>query len=477
MKRGLGVSVLTAAKQRISQALDRSSKACVSFSAGKDSTVMLHLVMEEAIRRDIKVGVLFVDLEAQYRHSINHALACYERYADHIEPYWVSLPLNLRNAVSQYEPQWTCWDPLKRASWVRTPPPMAITDPTRWDWFRPGMEFEEFVPLFADWFANGEDCVSFVGIRSQESLNRWRTIASTTKARVNDWPWSTRKSPTTWNAYPIYDWQTEDIWTWHALNSEAETNGVYDLMHRAGLTIHQARLCQPYGDDQRKGLYLFQALEPETWSKVVARVNGANQGALYAQERGNILGAHKVTRPEGHTWKSFAELLLSSMPDTTAEHYRMKVDKFLSWWALRGYVDGIPDEADPAEEAKRSLPSWRRIAKALLRNDYWCKGLGFTQHKSQDSYARYRAITDRKRRQFGGGSAWERWVNECDSHPMGPSPKQLAMIAALTGGSTPRHAWKTIADHMDLGVRSAQTQATMGDASVVIGFLKERQDG
>jgi predicted phosphoadenosine phosphosulfate sulfurtransferase len=32
-------------------------------------------------------------------------------------------------------------------------------------------------------------------------------------------------------------------------------------------------------------------------------------------------------------------------------------------------------------EAKRRAPSWRRICKVLLKNDYWCKGLSFSQTK------------------------------------------------------------------------------------------------
>lgn len=44
--------------------------------------------------------------------------------------------------------------------------------------------------------------------------------------------------------------------------------------------------------------------------------------------------------------------------------------------------EGIPDEADYQIEQKKDVPSWRRICKSLLRNDYWCKGLSFTQQKS-----------------------------------------------------------------------------------------------
>src|ERR1035437_419675 len=57
------VTVLDAARARISEALDNTELAYVAFSGGKDSSVLLHLVMEEAIRRGQRVGVLFIDFE------------------------------------------------------------------------------------------------------------------------------------------------------------------------------------------------------------------------------------------------------------------------------------------------------------------------------------------------------------------------------------------------------------------------------
>lgn len=45
-------TVLEAARERIAWAFDEFEKLYVSFSGGKDSTVMLHLVMDEAIKRD-----------------------------------------------------------------------------------------------------------------------------------------------------------------------------------------------------------------------------------------------------------------------------------------------------------------------------------------------------------------------------------------------------------------------------------------
>ena len=168
-------------------------------------------------------------------------------------------------------------------------------------------------------------------------------------------------------------------------------------MHQAGLTIHQARICQPYGDDQRRGLWLYHVIEPETWGRVVNRVSGANQGALYAQESGNVLGQRKISKPAGITWQEYAHRLLASMPPSTSEHYKNKIAVFLKWYQDRGYPNGIPDEG-PATSNK--VPSWTRICRALLRNDYWCKGLSFSQHKTE-AFAKYQKLMKKRRQEWG----------------------------------------------------------------------------
>ena len=390
-------NVLDAAKERIRTVFDNFKKVYVSFSGGKDSTVMLHLVMEEAMARGVKVGVLFVDLEGQYRITIEHIDMCYKMYSKNIEPFWCCLPIHLRNAVSVYETHWICWQKERELDWIRPLPDGCINESNHnFPFFHEGMEFEEFVPQFGEWYACGELCACFVGIRSDESLNRYRTISSRTKTTYNGIQWTTKVTENVFNAYPIYDWKTQDLWVYHSRNKHLPHNKLYDLMHKAGLTISQMRICQPYGDDQRRGLWLFHLIEPETWAKVVARVNGANGGALYVQDTGNITGYRKVTKPEGHTWRSFANLLTSSMPPKTRTHYENKIAVFQKWWIERGYPDGIPDEADYKLEAEKKVPSWRRVCKSLLRNDYWCKGLSFTQHRSE-AYEKYLALMKRRR--------------------------------------------------------------------------------
>lgn len=392
----LDIDVLTASRNRISEAFDYFERIYVSFSAGKDSTVMLHLVMDEAIKRNRKVGVLLVDLEGQYKLTIEHAKDMIERYSDYIELYWICLPLHLRNAVSVYEPFWICWDKDKRQDWIREMPDFAISDESYFPFFHKGMEFEEFVPEFGEWYSQGKETACMVGIRSDESLNRYRTISSKVKERLNGKGYTTKVTESVYNFYPIYDWTTEDIWIYHAKNEDKQFNPLYELMYKAGLSVHLQRICQPYGDDQRRGLWLFHLIEPETWAKVVARVNGANSGALYINESGAINGYNRIKKPKNHTWHSFSMLFLNSIPDITKEHYMNKIFTFIEWWSERGYPNGIPDEAPEILEAKKLVPSWRRVCKSLLRNDFWCKGLGFTQHKTE-AYTKYLELKKRQR--------------------------------------------------------------------------------
>ena len=388
-------SVLAASRNRISKTFDEFEKVYVSFSGGKDSSVMLHLVMDEAIKRGRKVGVLIIDLEAQYVDTIKHVEIMAELYKNHIDLHWVCLPLLLRNAVTNFEPRWVCWDENKKDIWVRNMPVQAKTTKD-YPFFVPKMEFEEFMVLFGEWYSKGKLTAGFIGIRADESLHRYMAIASKKEGLLyKDFQWTTKVMKNLYNIYPIYDWKTEDVWIYHGKFPDKPHNQIYDKMNMAGVKLSQQRLCQPYGDDQRKGLWLYHILEPETWYKLIARVNGVNSGAMYIQETGNMTGYNKITKPEGHTWESFCNLLLKSLPKKTRDHYIIRFKKFISGWNDRGYKT-IPDESPLELENKQWVPSWRRMCRVILRNDYWCKGLGQTQPKS-DAYWEFKELKKKRK--------------------------------------------------------------------------------
>jgi predicted phosphoadenosine phosphosulfate sulfurtransferase len=397
-KRFLGIDVLEAARQRIAWCFDTFKRICVSFSGGKDSTVLLHLVAEEARRRSRRIDVLFVDWEAQYELTIQHVRACLKLHADVITPLWVCLPLTTTNACSQVEPEWVCWDPAKRGLWVRDFPEEAVVDGAFFDFYDYAMTFEHFMEGFGTWLGrDGVSAACLVGIRAVESLNRVRTLINERKVTKDGRRWTTEVAPEVFNVYPLYDWATQDIWVYHG-RTGLPYNRVYDRFHQAGLKLSQMRICEPYGDEQRRGLWLFHIVEPQTWARVVARVAGANSGALYAREKGNVLGNSSITLPAGHTWESFARFLLDTMPRPTAEHYRNKIAVYLKWYRDHG-VSELPQEVE-GDLGSKDKGSWRRICKVLLKNDYWCRGLNFSFTKTS-AYQKYVELMKRRRKTWG----------------------------------------------------------------------------
>ena len=388
-KREIDISVLEAAKQRISKTFDDFERTYISFSGGKDSTVMTHLVLDEAKKRGVKVGLLIIDLEAQYEATISHIEEMIETYKDHIDLHWFCGELLLRNAVSDFEPKWVCWDEDKKDQWVREKPKLA-SDLSQYDFYVPKMEFEELMVIFGEWYSQGKLTAAFIGIRSDESLHRYRAITSNKDGLMHkDYKWTTKVSSELFNVYPIYDWRTEDIWIFH-MKSKLPYNKIYDLMTRGGVKFSEQRLCQPYGDDQKKGLWLYHILEPQTWYKLINRVSGVNSGALYVKERGSINGNTSIDKPDGYTWQQYTNFLLKSLPKKTQENYRDRFEKFIAGWLQRGYKS-IPDEAPHSLEVKCWAPSWKRMARCILRNDYYCKGLGQTQPKSE-AYEKWKSI-------------------------------------------------------------------------------------
>lgn len=408
-------NVLNAAYERIDLMFSEFENIYLSVSGGKDSSVMLQLVAQRARLLGRKFDILYIDLEAQYKATIEHVEELLEDNSDVIGVcYWIALPLSLRNAVSVLQPKWTCWGASDKDKWVRPMPDnqwVINEDNHPFPWFEAGMEFEEFILLFAQWYVecNGRTAAG-IGIRSNESFNRFTTIISETKTRYKSYPWTTQvrlrqQALDCFNFYPIYDWETEDIWG-AVSRLGLKFNYIYELMYKNGLSIHEQRLCQPYGDDQRNGLDQFKALEPETWEKVLNRVNGVNFGNIYC--RTSLLGNLDTEKPKSLTWQQYAIFLLESIRIYAPEleqHYYKKIKTFMKWWyEEKGTsLEEIVDEGDRKSEAEREVASWKRIARAIEKNDFWMKRLSFSATKND--VERLNTLRGRYKKLLGDGKA------------------------------------------------------------------------
>lgn len=405
MKKYRDQNVLEAARERIHYVFDEFDHVYLSVSGGKDSSVQMQLVRDVLEERDRAetFDMLFVDLEAQYKATIQQMETLIEnsqRVLDDI--YWVCLPLSLRNAVSQIQPKWTCWNPDEREKWVRDQPnaDYALShDNHPFDFFEADMEFEDFVDEFARWYSDRHDGVvaDMIAIRSNESINRFRTLTSDEKQRYDDKNWTTQvrindEYLDAYNVYPIYDWAVEDVWG-YVSQEDLPYNDVYEHLWKNGVPLTDQRICQPFGDDQRNGLDQFRRIEPETWEKVLNRVSGVNFGNIYA--RTSLLGNFDSEKPDHLSWEEYAVFLLESVglySPMLRDHYNDKITTFIEWYEDTEYPDreppwtedmGLEDFADahPDHSSKQRWPSWERIAWAIERNDFWMKRLGFSQTK------------------------------------------------------------------------------------------------
>ncbi|MCK2998165.1 DUF3440 domain-containing protein, partial [Escherichia coli] len=103
--------------------------------------------------------------------------------------------------------------------------------------------------------------------------------------------------------------------------------------------------------------------------------------------------SYRVVRTKSYLFNK----ALSSMPVKTAEHYRNKIAIYLHWYQKKGIE--VP-QTQQGDIGAKDVPSWRRICKVLLNNDYWCRALSFSPTKSKN-YQRYNERIKGKRQEWG----------------------------------------------------------------------------
>ena len=121
------LNVYDATQKRLKIIFDYFDYVYVSFSGGKDSSVMLQLANMVAKEKNKKFDVLFIYLEGNYQYTIDHVNEL-KKLSQINEFYWVCLPLVLRNAVSQLSIHWICWDKRQKEFWIRDMPKKCINE-------------------------------------------------------------------------------------------------------------------------------------------------------------------------------------------------------------------------------------------------------------------------------------------------------------------------------------------------------------
>ena len=400
---------------RLGKIFDSFDNVYVSFSGGKDSSLLLFLCIDY-IRKHCpgrKLGVFHMDYEVQYNETLRFVDEVLSSNQDILEVFRVCVPFKVSTCTSMHQRYWRPWDEEMKDGWVREMPKGAYTGKD-FPFFRNRMWDYDFQRSFTRWhheLKKAKRTCCLVGIRTQESLVRWRTINQRDSFRFRGWKWARRVEPGIYNAYPIYDWLTTDIWTANG-KFHYPYNHLYDLYYQAGVPLEKQRVASPFISEARSTLSLYRVIDPDMWGRMINRVNGVNFTAIYGTT--TAVGFRQQVRlPKGYSWEEYMRFLLSTLPKETRENYQRKLAVSMVFWREKGGVltdetidklraAGIPISVGQKSNYKttkkpvrmeylddidipefRELPTFKRICICILKNDHTCKYMGFSPTKEE----------------------------------------------------------------------------------------------
>lgn len=424
IKRYTDSNVYDNLQKRLKFIFEEFENIYVSFSGGKDSTLLLNLVLD--FKRKYypkkKIGLYHQDFEAQYSVTTKFIEDTFEKIKNEIEPYWICLPAATRTALSNYQMYWYPWDDQKEDIWVREMPKFDYVINLKNNpitTYKYKMPQEQMAKQFGRWYrqVHGDgSTICLLGIRADESLQRYNGFLNKKYSYKNQC-WISKQFKNVWSASPLYDWTISDVW--HAnFKFKYDYNPLYDMFYMAGVNVSQMRVASPFNDSAKESLNLYRILDPEIWVKLLGRVKGVNFTSIYAKTK--AMGYRNITLPEGYTWKEYTKFLLATLPVNIRNNYVKKFNTSIKFWHKTGggleektiqeliangykiqrngisnyttgknskiiFLEAIPDDTDDIKTTK-DVPSWKRMCFCILKNDHICRFMGFnisTKQKQQ----------------------------------------------------------------------------------------------
>ena len=295
-------NVLVAAEGRIKHLFDNYDNIQLAFSGGKDSTVLFHLINNEAKKRNRKFILYFQDQEAEYQGTVDFVEWAMSQ--PNVIPQWYQVPIFMTNAASHQQLFLWAWG--EGEQWVRDKNPLAIQSIDR--------KYPKRFYKFNLWVAQQNrrafegSFVSIIGLRAEESPDRRFVMFG----EDSELFWLRRKTEPN-KAYPIIDWSYTDVWK-YLIDNNLPYNKVYDKMYMLGGNLRSFRVSNLVHEKAFRCLVDLQELEPETYDKLEQRLKGVHTAAMYGKE--NLMYSIKELPENFKTWKEYKDFLLSSIhPD------------------------------------------------------------------------------------------------------------------------------------------------------------------
>ena len=305
-------TVLKASRERISYIFDEFDNIIVSVSGGKDSTVLCHLALQEARKRGRKIGIFFLDEEVVYRNTVEQVEYLMSLYPENTNRFWLQIPFNLTNSTSFADGQVKCWEQSKKKLWMHPRKKENILTKT---WSHETKIADKnkgfgFYDVLYNFELSFENTAFLVGLRADESLNRYRTMVK--HKGYKDIYWSTKRAGTNYTFYPIYDWGFHDVWKYIG-EQKIRYHKYYDFAYKKGKHINEIRVSSLTHEKSFKSIQDLPEFEFDTYEKLLKRIKGIS----FAQETAKDKKMFKVqTLPKNYkTWREYRDFLLATYPD------------------------------------------------------------------------------------------------------------------------------------------------------------------
>lgn len=423
------MNVYDATQERLSTIMSEFDGVYIAFSGGKDSGLLLNLVCDYARAHypGRRIGCMHLDYEAQYQMTTDYVAEELARNSDVLDVYHICLPLAAGCATSMFQDHWIPWDEDMRDIWVRGMPysiGVINSDNCPFPWFEKGMRDYNVQKRFGQWYhrhTGAKRTAALVGIRTQESQNRWNAIHGASRRDDTPYsgiPWSTKMYRDVYNLYPLYDWSVDDVWIANA-RFDYPYNKLYDLFYMAGVALGNMRVASPFHDQATESLKLYRVIDPNNWGRMIGRTNGVNFTGIYGGT--TAMGWRTIQLPAGYTWKGYMEFLLSTLPQDVADSYKKKLDFSVRFWREKGGalspdtiaqlrelgiaidVDDEPSNRTVFKENRnvrmeyqddidipdfKLIPTYKRMCVCIMKNDHLCKYMGFGMTKVEWSRRR-----------------------------------------------------------------------------------------
>lgn len=295
-------TVYEAALKRMEFVFQEFEHVYVCMSGGKDSTVTLGLALEVAEKLGrLPVNVMFIDQEAEWGSVIEYVRGVL--HDPRVKPFWYQCPIKISNSAS-FDDEWLyCWK--EGDEWVRPKEPDSIHENTF------GTDrFKEMFYGILETYHHGEKAAYLAGVRGEESPNRLTALTLKNKYRGVTWAKRPNKTRDHYTFYPLYDWQTSDVWK-YIHSAGLPYCKVYDYFYQKGVPLQQMRVSNLHHETSVASLYLIEEAESDTWNTLVDRLGGVH--VTRALNFSEMFQAPKELPWMFRSWTEYRDYLLENL--------------------------------------------------------------------------------------------------------------------------------------------------------------------